>query len=47
MRKAYEARIRVGCTGCEYCMPCPQGIKIPQIFKGYDTASMFDDFSGF
>ncbi len=47
VRKAYEARIRVGCTGCEYCMPCPQGIKIPQIFKGYDTASMFDDFSGF
>ena len=47
VRKAYEARIKVGCTGCEYCMPCPQGIKIPEIFKGYDTASMFDDFSGF
>ena len=47
VRKAYEARIKVGCTGCEYCMPCPQGINIPQIFKSYDTASMFGDYEGF
>ena len=47
VRKAYEARIKVGCTGCEYCMPCPQGINIPRIFKSYDTASMFGDSEGF
>ena len=47
VRKAYEARIRVGCTGCEYCMPCPQGIKIPAIFRGYDNAAMFDTFDAF
>lgn len=47
VRKAYEARIKVGCTGCEYCMPCPQGIKIPEIFKSYDSASMFGDVEGF
>ncbi|MCQ2437579.1 MAG: 4Fe-4S dicluster domain-containing protein, partial [Clostridia bacterium] len=47
VRKAYEARIRVGCTGCEYCQPCPQGIAIPKIFKGYDKASIFNDYEDF
>ena len=47
VRKAYEARIKVGCTGCEYCMPCPQGVPIPRIFKSYDSASMFDNMEGF
>lgn len=41
-RKAYEKRIRVGCTGCEYCMPCPQGVKIPKIFRSVDQAAMFN-----
>lgn len=47
VRKAYEARIRVGCTGCEYCQPCPRGVKIPKIFGGYDKACMFGAASDF
>lgn len=27
---------KVGCTGCRYCMPCPKGIDIPGIFRGWN-----------
>ncbi len=47
VRAAYEARVRVGCTGCAYCQPCPKGVRIPDIFGAYDNAAMFDSFEGF
>ena len=28
----------VGCTGCQYCMPCPYGINIPGVFRFYDNS---------
>jgi predicted aldo/keto reductase-like oxidoreductase len=30
----------VYCTGCEYCMPCTQGIKIPELLKIWNQYSI-------
>lgn len=37
IRKAFEAQKSIGCTGCRYCMPCPQNVKIPDLFKLYNS----------
>lgn len=31
-----DRNVRVGCTGCGYCMPCPKGIDIPTAFRCYN-----------
>ncbi len=34
--KSFNATVKVGCTGCGYCMPCPKGVDIPGIFNAYN-----------
>jgi predicted aldo/keto reductase-like oxidoreductase len=39
--KIYRSRIKVGCTSCNYCMPCPSGVKIPNVFELYNNKSVY------
>ena len=36
----------IGCTRCEYCLPCPNGVNIPGVFDYYNRIAMFNDIDG-
>ncbi len=41
VKKIYQNKIKVGCTSCEYCLPCPEGVSIPNIFEVYNDLYVF------
>jgi len=43
VKSELEKRIRVPCTGCRYCTPCPHGVSIPECFEFYNRGHMYDD----
>ncbi|MEG6586771.1 aldo/keto reductase [Dendrosporobacter sp. 1207_IL3150] len=42
VKRLFKERIKVNCTACSYCMPCPAGINIPNIFGNYNDYWVFD-----
>ena len=42
---AFRRVMKVGCTGCQYCMPCPAGVNIPGCFDMYNSRHAFKDKS--
>ncbi len=36
-----KEKVKVNCTACEYCMPCPSGVNIPGCFTFYNNYYMF------
>jgi hypothetical protein len=43
-RKKFLDIFPVACTGCNYCVPCPQGVAIPNIFSLYNEAKIYDKY---
>ncbi|WMW25657.1 aldo/keto reductase [Methanolobus sediminis] len=39
----YRELMKVECTGCQYCMPCPAGVNIPLCFEMYNNLYLEDD----
>ena len=38
--EAINSKMKVGCTGCGYCMPCPMNVDIPGAFAAYNVSSV-------
>ena len=41
VQEAYRNLVLVPCTKCEYCMPCPFGVNIPEIFAAYNVSASY------
>ncbi|MCP3941742.1 MAG: aldo/keto reductase [Desulfobacteraceae bacterium] len=41
--KTYKKLMKVDCTGCEYCKPCPEGVNIPIAFDSFNKLHMFEN----
>ena len=45
--QAIQAKMKVGCTGCGYCMPCPKSVDIPGTFAAWNRYYSESKFAGF
>lgn len=41
--RKYQELMKVDCTGCGYCMPCPSDVLIPGCFELYNKMHMFGE----
>ncbi|BHH85239.1 aldo/keto reductase [Desulforhopalus sp. 52FAK] len=39
--ETYKKMMKVACTGCEYCKPCPEGVNIPAAFDVFNKLHMY------
>jgi predicted aldo/keto reductase-like oxidoreductase len=46
VKAEFNKNYKVPCTGCNYCIPCPQKINIPGCFEAYNTSYALGRFTG-
>lgn len=42
VREYFDKRLKVNCTGCGYCLPCPEGVSIPKCFAHFNNYYLMD-----
>jgi len=47
VERAINAKLKVPCTGCGYCMPCPKDVDIPGTFAAYNRRYTEGKMTGF
>lgn len=43
IQNIFSKRMRIPCTSCGYCMPCPAGVDIPKNFSMYNSFYLLDE----
>ena len=46
IKNEINAKLKVNCTACRYCMPCPKNVDIPAIFRCYNEMYSEGKMSG-
>jgi len=40
-KSIFEKKVKINCTNCGYCLPCPSGVNIPENFAKYNDYFLF------
>lgn len=42
VKSIYQSKVKVPCTSCQYCIPCPAHVDIPRCFELYNAKHMLN-----
>jgi predicted aldo/keto reductase-like oxidoreductase len=42
VKRVLRNSLKINCSTCGYCMPCPQGVNIPECMKIYNEKYLFE-----